>query len=385
MKDINDWPLLEKEKLFDYLRWNSYRSEYYKLFYVATPKVACTSLKWWFADLEGYTHILRDITDSDETDPDLVIHDTFHRVAPDVTGLRPEALSEALTSDSYFRFALVRNPYKRIFSAFQSKLLLKEPLQIGPYLQCHFFNCPIKCADDIAAAFEGFLEHLATNEAPSYLDVHWTPQMTLLRPDLINYSKLIKIENVKELSQTIAERYGGNIPDPFTTRHTNESLIPYHPKLVTDRSSELIRSLYAMDFEAFGYDMQLPRVKKTFSTGHYDLAFKAIALIRGRHKRLGERNLQINNLNQQLTKKEQLTVQNNEELKQKNEEINLKNEEIKHKNEELDQKNETFYQTNEELKQKKEELNQILVSKSWRITKPLRVISDFITKRIGSI
>lgn len=40
---------------------------------------------------------------------------------------------------------------------------------------------------------------------------------------------------------------------------------------------------------------------------------------------------------------------------------------------------------NEEIKHKNEELDQILASKSWRITKPLRVISDFITERIGSI
>ena len=71
---------------------NGYCSERHKLFYVATPKVACTSIKWWFADLEGYTQVLREITDSAETDPDLVIHDNFHRVAPNVAGLLPGAL-----------------------------------------------------------------------------------------------------------------------------------------------------------------------------------------------------------------------------------------------------------------------------------------------------
>ena len=111
------------KRLFGYLRYNSYRSERYKLFYVATPKVACTSLKWWFAGLEGYAEDIRKFKDSAESDPDLVIHDTFHRIAPDVTGLMPDVLADVLSSGSYFRFAVVSNPYKRIFSAWQSKLL----------------------------------------------------------------------------------------------------------------------------------------------------------------------------------------------------------------------------------------------------------------------
>jgi uncharacterized coiled-coil protein SlyX len=303
MIDINDWSLLDKQSLFDYIRYNSYRSERYKLLYVATPKVACTSLKWWFATLEGHAQALRCITDSVESDPDLVIHDSFHRVAPDVTGLKPEALVEALVSASYFRFAVVRNPYKRVFSAWQSKLLLREPCQIGPYLEYDFFHHPIECAEDIAAAFEGFLEHLAANEASSYWDVHWTPQATLLRPDLIDYSKLVKIENAKELGHALAERLGGHIPDPFSNHRTNESLIPYLPELLTARSSELIGTLYGKDFETFGYGKQPPDARETYAAGQFDLAFKAIALIRGRHQRLGERGGQIASLNQVLAER----------------------------------------------------------------------------------
>jgi hypothetical protein len=304
MTDIKDWPLLDKEKLFGYLGWNSYRSERYRLLYIATPKVACTTLKWWFADLEGYTQILRQVTDSFETDPDMVIHDNFYKVAPNVTGLPPDALSEPLTSESYFRFAVVRNPYKRIFSAWQSKLLLKEPIQIAPYLNCGFFNQSIEKTGDIATAFEGFLEHLAANEAPSYWDVHWTPQVILLRPDLINYSKLVKIENAKELSTALSEWLGPQFIDPFANRCANESLIPYLPELVTERSSELIRSLYAEDFKTFGYGKQPPEAKETFTADQFKLAFKAIAIIRKRHKRLGQRNSQITSLTQTVVERE---------------------------------------------------------------------------------
>lgn len=343
MMNVNDWPSPDKEILFGYLSGSSYRSERYRLLYVSTPKVACTTLKWWFADLEGYTQALRQVTDSVETDPDLVIHDSFYKVAPNVTGLTPEALSEPLTSESYFRFAVVRNPYKRIFSAWQSKLLLREPLQVAPYLNCGFFNQPIEEARDIAMAFEGFLEHLAANEAPDYWDLHWTPQVTLLRPDLIDYTKLVKIENAKELSTALAEWIGPDFVDPFATRSANESLIPYLPELITARSAELIRALYVADFEMFGYSEQPPEAKETFSADQFKLALKAIEIIRGRHQRLGEMSVLIPNLNQAVAERDRVIAERDRVIAERDAKINA-----------------------------------IYASRSWRLTRPLRFIARLL-------
>lgn len=339
MSNINDWPLADKGKLFRYLGWNSYRSERYKLFYVATPKVACTSLKWWFAELEGYAQVLRGITNSIESEPEMVIHDNFHKVAPSVTGLRFEELLEPVTSDAYFRFAVVRNPYKRLFSAWQSKLLLREPLQVGPYLNCTFFNLSLENSADIALAFEGFLEHLAAKEAPNYWDVHWTPQVTLLRPDLIEYTKLVKIENAKELSTALAEWMGPDFVDPFATRSANESLIPYLPELVTARCAELIRLLYAEDFETFGYSEQPPEAKETFSADQFKLVLKAIEIIRGRHQRLGEMSGQITPLNQAVA-----------------------------------ERNAQIANLNQAVAERDAKINAIYASSSWRVTRPIRFI-----------
>ncbi|MEO8732128.1 MAG: glycosyltransferase [Rhodoferax sp.] len=294
----------EISELLAYLSWNSFRSERRKLFYVATPKVACTSLKWWFASLEGHSQALHSFTESAESDPDMVIHDCFHKVAPDITHLSANLLEESLTSDLYFRFAVVRNPYKRIFSAWQSKLLLRESIQSVRYSQYGFFHCKLENLGDIASAFESFLEHLAESETPSYWDVHWTPQASLLRPDLINYSKIVQIENTKELSQALADHLGAYIPNPFLSRRSNESLIPYLPELVTKRSSDLIRLLYAEDFDTFGYLKDAPEVKENFSSDQLDIAIKAIELIRGRHQRLGERNSKVRHLSLGVTERD---------------------------------------------------------------------------------
>ena len=211
-------------------------------------------------------------------------------------------------SDEYFRFAVVRNPYKRIFSAWQSKLLLREPLQIRTYHKCDFLQIPIENGGDISRAFESFLEHVASREMPNYWDVHWTPQASLLRPDLISYTKLVQIENVQELRSALTERIGPEIPDPFATRSMNESLIPYLPEFISERAAELIRLLYAQDFNIFKYDIHKPEAKEKFTTEQLKIALKAIGLIRGRHQRLTEirteRDDQIANLNQTLVGRE---------------------------------------------------------------------------------
>ncbi len=360
---INDWSEQDKKNLGIYLQWNSYRSERYKLFYVATPKVACTTLKWWFAALEGYSQELRQITANPESALDLVVHHS-HLVAPNVTGLSLPEISEALNSDSYFRFAVVRNPYKRIFSAWQSKLLLREPLQVRPYVNADFYHHPINVAADIAKSFEGFLEHLAENEAPSYWDHHWTPQADLLRPDLINYSCLVKIEESKNLDKRLSEWLGKYITSPFQGRRSNESLIPYSSEFVTERSAELIRTLFAHDFDLFGYDKKPPEVKDTFSIDQLDTAIKAINFIRARHKSLTERDSQIVGLNHMLS--------------ERNGQITSLSQAVTERDSQIVGLNHMLSERNGQINFQNESIQALLQSRSWKLTKPLRTISGQI-------
>ncbi|GKQ63221.1 hypothetical protein KAM338_33980 [Aeromonas caviae] len=318
--NIDDWSEQDKIKLGNYLQWSSYRSERHKLLYVATPKVACTTIKWWFAALEGYSDDLRQLTDSAESDPELIIHDS-HRVAPNVTGINFQDLKNCLESDSFFRFAVVRNPYKRIFSAWQSKILVREPLQANRYIGTDFYHHPIASASDITNAFEQFLEHVALNEALSYWDQHWTPQADLLRPDLINYSCLTRIEECEELTLQLREHLGVYIPSPFQNRRSNESIIPYMPEFVSERSAELIRALYSQDFELFGYDKQPPIVKNSFSTEACDTAIKAIKFIRARHQRLDDCNKKISGLNSIVSESNNQIIGLTHDLKERDGEI----------------------------------------------------------------
>jgi glycosyltransferase involved in cell wall biosynthesis len=382
--NINKWPVNDKNRLDAFLKWNGYLSHRHKLLYVATPKVACTTIKWWFASLEGCTDKIREsFVESSETDPELLIHDVFFRVAPHVTGLPLLNHAEAFGSDDYFTFALVRNPYKRIFSAWQSKLLLQEPLQATPYLKCPFYHLPINTAADIRNAFECFLEHLAENESPIYWDYHWTPQKDLLRPDLIPYSKLAKIEEYETLNQELKTWLGADIPGPFEGRRTNESLIPYLPELVTERSVELIRKLYAQDFETFGYDTCLPVSKTVFNEDHYGIVIKAVKLIRARHQRFAERSRHITGLRQEVEERDSQISSLRQEVEERDSQISSLQQEVEKRDSQISSLQQEVEKRDSQISSLHLQLHQILTSNSWKLMQPMRHLRHLLTRKNG--
>lgn len=346
MIDIHDWTLLDKGNLFGYLGVNSFRSERYKLFYVATPKVACTSIKWWFADLEGVSSDLILAADSDESDPELIIHDALGKASSGITGLSPSELEPPILSEAYFRFAVVRNPYKRIFSAWQSKILLQEPLQAEPFLHCDFYHRPIKCVADVASLFEEFLEHIATFPE-EWLDAHWKAQANLLRPDIISYTLISKIEEPEKLERALCEHVKFEIASPFVFNHKNVSLISYSQEFITDRSAELIQKLYAKDFIEFGYDINPPESKSEISLDLLKTSIHGIQLVRGRNKRIEDIRRSLN---------EQIRLLGDIIVARDNQIMSLDS-----------------------------ELTAVYSSHSWRVTRPLRAISSELRKLITSL
>jgi hypothetical protein len=270
------------------LRWNGFYSEKHKLFYAATPKVACTTFKWWFADLVEKADAVRAVGASRESSPELIIHDRFWRVAPTVTHMDLTTIRRAIYQSDNFSFCLVRNPFVRIFSAWQSKWLLREPIQIGPYTKCEFFNLPVTNASDLALAFEAFLEHIFRAEFPNIADLHVVAQKELLCTDQIAYTMVGRLEAPEPLCHRLNEHLGEAYKNPFSFARRNESLIPYDAALITERSEQLIREMYAEDFESFGYDRNKPPAQSVLDPGAMQVALKAVAMLRGRHQRMGE-------------------------------------------------------------------------------------------------
>lgn len=266
---------------------NAYFSNSHRILYIATPKVACTSFKWWFAELLGIKSAIEQSMISMESDPELVIHDSFACVAPEFTGINIAGLNEALSSPQYFRFCLVRNPFTRIFSAWQSKWLLREPIQ------AHFFQemeeeSVVESTVDIRNLFEGFLRFLSKLRGNSGWDVHVAPQVAFLAPEHFSYHMIAHIEDPYALVQALAAKVGPGFSNPLSGMRANVSVIPYSATWISDEAAELIRILYARDFEVFGYETVVPEGAGPLSDEVLSMALRGIKLIRGRNARIGE-------------------------------------------------------------------------------------------------
>ena len=70
--------------------------------------------------------------------PDLVVHDMPLYPLPNIAEVSPALRQAALTSPDWLRFAVVRNPYARLYSAWESKVLTQPPANLrfdkGPQL-----------------------------------------------------------------------------------------------------------------------------------------------------------------------------------------------------------------------------------------------------------
>ena len=99
-----------------------------KIVYMSVTKAACTSLRWMIADLAGedlemFYRTLGAVQSRLGT-----IHGSRWRWqhTPQLTQLTPEEIAEISVDNGWFVFAVVRDPWSRTWSAWQSKFLTRH-------------------------------------------------------------------------------------------------------------------------------------------------------------------------------------------------------------------------------------------------------------------
>ncbi|MBN6740055.1 sulfotransferase family 2 domain-containing protein [Acidithiobacillus sp. MC6.1] len=343
------------------------------LHFIATPKAACTAIKWWLANLESADWSLVNGLDSMESEPSLRIHDLLQRALPHAVSKDIPALFDACADPKVFRFAFVRNPYTRAFSGWLSKLAVQEAEQIGNYREAAFARMPLRNREEVRQAFEAFLQYLLESEAPDrWKDPHWIPQTLLLRSDRIHYSQIFPVEEMAAAMQTLTNKLNsqGLTAVPTLGRY-NESLFPYARSYLTEQSIALIRQLYASDFQAFGYDPEIVPAGKAFPDAVLEGILTTLPRIVGRNQSLGDLQaiLQEGRIALQSARQELQCARL--ELRSTQETVRLQWQTI-----------EDHMKEEERLQwiinNKQEEIQRITQSRSWRITRPMRVMATFL-------
>lgn len=227
-----------------------------RILYVPVPKAGCTAILWSLAQLAGleedrfYRSYYREVSRS------LTIHD--YSGWPDeflYASLDEEEKDRILAADDWLRFTVVRHPFRRLWSAWQSKLLLNEPQFIEKFSAESWFPRSVGSADEVLAMFRQFLQALEEDPDLVSADVHWAPQVDLTSCNRIPYTHIGRVEKLGETMEIVREHVQGIAEQTLSELgRANATPIPYVDELFRESDVEILAKVFADDLREFDYD-----------------------------------------------------------------------------------------------------------------------------------
>lgn len=149
-------------------------------------------------------------------------------------------------------FAVVRNPYTRVLSAYSNKIAREND---GPR-----YRAELGLPHEVDVSFGQFVESL-TRMNPLALDMHFMPQSLILSQNSVQYDAIFHLEDM----QACLDWLDGVLPD--TADKEAETIAPHATNanarvksLYTSEIKAKIEAYYADDFALLGYHKDLDKV-----------------------------------------------------------------------------------------------------------------------------
>ncbi|HEY7004383.1 MAG TPA: sulfotransferase family 2 domain-containing protein [Gaiellaceae bacterium] len=220
-----------------------------RVLYMPVPKAGWTTVGWLLAEVAGVPADRFEHSTLPGVSTALTIHDMqlwgqAYRLA-DYEG---EERERVLTEDGWFRFSVVRDPRTRLWSGWQSKLLLREPRFFDMFgAEPWFPRIPAR-PEDLVEDFRLFVAAVAAGEAE---DVHWAVQH-----ELVERLPLHHVGRLEHLDDTLAllKQHVGGERWPTVTRQENRTPVPLAPGAYDEATALSANEHYRGDFEAYDYE-----------------------------------------------------------------------------------------------------------------------------------
>ena len=214
-----------------------------KYVYIENPKVACGHIKRSLQelDLRGTDIVVRNVHDRMES-PLLMVYQ-----------LPVDQLLKVFNESGFLKFSFVRSPFTRTLSAYLDKIVRNQNHKRSILMALG------RDPDDVGqfVSFKEFVRAISTLQ-PYQMDNHWRPQADQLFLPRIRYDFIGRFEHMGEdLGEILTKIAGRRLAavDRDVSYRTNAAteITEYYD----DEIADLVRTVYAKDFQSFGYSLEL--------------------------------------------------------------------------------------------------------------------------------
>jgi hypothetical protein len=239
---------------------NSPEQEYivnhqYKFIYCPIPKVACSSLKKVMV-------LLSDLPNREAITK--LPNDQFHALvyhSLTLSSLFTETeATEFITQSQYFKFAFVRNPWIRLFSAYLNKFV-QVPFHNGSYclpgnskevIDSIYSNQGLRPNYQSSISFSQFVDYVS-GASDQEVDGHWKSQHIFLGNHQFDF--IGQLENISRDFSQIKKKLGISLPMPWDNRssrsHKDETTVGLDTCFANALPEELRKIKDLPDYHSF--------------------------------------------------------------------------------------------------------------------------------------
>ncbi len=224
-----------------------------KLVYVPIPRAGSTSILWALAAAGGMSEERITRSPKPEVTRALTVHDLSRWGGERRLSARSASEQrKILASDDWLRFTVVREPVRRIWSAWVAKLLLHEPRFVAEFASEEWFPALCDRAEEVVDAFRDFIRALGARPGAMYSQ-HWASQAELAGVDDLDYQVVGRLEDLPGTLAPIEDRLRQHGRPPLAFRRENATLVPYARGLFDEEARGVCTAWTAHDALTFGY------------------------------------------------------------------------------------------------------------------------------------
>ena len=245
---LDHYGYLQPEQVTERLRYSTFVSLPKRYLYFEVPKAACTAIKTLIREIENAPP-LKLFIGSPETRRDMFVHARQNVPLPSLIELSDEEQREVLDAPDFFRMTVVRNPYTRLVSGWQNKVVMCEPRYEQIYRDLKG-GMP-QTGPKPTISLEEFVAYIESRWDLNTCDPHWRRQAEHTLQRAMNFSCIGKVEALGDTLHRFEQHLGRS--KPLLAERKNPSR-RVNQETHDARLAPRIHELYRGDFDTFGYD-----------------------------------------------------------------------------------------------------------------------------------